>query len=85
MYTQQLSPEQESLIRQRFPRLTGEDVESLDGACDKLVDAVQDRYALNREEAERRVDEFCSSIDRAGARGSAAARRPERIEPDFSE
>ena len=44
--------------KQRWGRLTDDDVMVIDGSREKLIGTLQEKYGLAREECERQVDEF---------------------------
>lgn len=51
-------------VKQRWGKLTDDDVTALGGKKDELVGKIQERYGITREQAEREADEW--------ARASAA-------------
>lgn len=51
-------------VRERWGRLTHDDLEVIGGRWDQLVGKIQERYGITREQAERQVDEFLASLDR---------------------
>lgn len=42
--------------------LTDDDLTEIEGETEKLAGKVQERYGIEREEAKRRVDEWCKSL-----------------------
>jgi len=51
-------------VKQRWAKLTDDDVTALSGKKDELIGKIQERYGITREQAEREADEW--------ARASAA-------------
>ncbi len=51
-------------VKQRWGKLTDDDITALSGKKDELVGKIQERYGITREQAEREADEW--------ARASAA-------------
>ncbi|MCA9960751.1 MAG: CsbD family protein [Anaerolineales bacterium] len=49
-------------LRQKWGELTDDDMERIAGKRDELVGVLQEKYGHAREEAERDVDEFLSSL-----------------------
>ncbi|HOK44630.1 MAG TPA: general stress protein CsbD [Bryobacteraceae bacterium] len=45
-------------IRERWGLLTDDDVDAIAGKREHLVDRIQERYSLTREEAQRQVDDW---------------------------
>mgnify|MGYP001441072470 CR=1 FL=1 len=45
-------------VKQRWGKLTDDDVTSLSGKKDELVGKIQERYGITREQAEREADEW---------------------------
>ena len=45
-------------VRERFGKLTDDDLEIVAGNRDKFVGLIQERYGLAREEAQKRADEW---------------------------
>lgn len=62
-------------VRERWGRLTDDDIEQISGNRDKLVGLLQERYGLVKEAAERELDQFMSAhpADVEG-KGKAAGR-----------
>lgn len=55
-------------IRERWGRLTDDDLDVIAGRRDQLLGRIQQRHGLAREEAERQVGEMASSHGAAGLR-----------------
>jgi uncharacterized protein YjbJ (UPF0337 family) len=68
-------------LKQRWAKLTDDDLTALSGKKDELVGRIQERYGITREQAEREADEWAAAanadIDRAERQTTAshAARR----------
>jgi uncharacterized protein YjbJ (UPF0337 family) len=45
-------------VKQRWGKLTDDDVTALSGKKDELVGKIQERYGITREQAEREADEW---------------------------
>jgi uncharacterized protein YjbJ (UPF0337 family) len=69
-------------LKQRWAKLTDDDITALSGKKDELVGRIQERYGITREQAEREADEWAqaanANLDEADrqAMASHAARRP---------
>jgi uncharacterized protein YjbJ (UPF0337 family) len=50
-------------VRQKWAKLTDDDVENLKGKRDRLVGKIKERYGLERDEAEREVDDFIDRLN----------------------
>lgn len=50
-------------VRQRWAKLTDEDVEVLGAKKDKLVGKLVERYGILKEEAEQQIDEWIHKLD----------------------
>lgn len=57
-------------IRQRWARLTDDDLEFVAGSRDKFVGRLQERYGIVREEAERQINEWAKAARHAEVRAS---------------
>jgi len=49
-------------VRETWGKLTDDDMERIGGAKDQLVGAIQEKYGVAKEEAQRQVDKFASSF-----------------------
>lgn len=47
--------------REKWGRLTNDDLDVIEGKADQLAGKIQERYGKSREEAEKEVEEFCST------------------------
>ena len=45
-------------VKERWGKLTDDDVDIIEGQNDKLVGRIQERYGIAKEEAQRQVDEW---------------------------
>ncbi|MDX1631796.1 MAG: CsbD family protein [Thermoanaerobaculia bacterium] len=71
-------------FRQKWGKLTGNDLEQAAGIRDRLTGVLQKRYALAKDEAERKLDEFIRSLESPEEEpegGERSARRPGRRSP----
>ncbi len=57
-------------VKERWGKLTDDDLDVIDGQSDQLIGKIQERYRVAREVAQKQVDEWNSSV----ARGSEAER-----------
>jgi uncharacterized protein YjbJ (UPF0337 family) len=48
-------------IKERWGKLTDDDVDIINGQNDQLVGRIQERYGIAKEEAQRQVDEWMRS------------------------
>jgi uncharacterized protein YjbJ (UPF0337 family) len=48
-------------IKERWGKLTDDDVDIINGKNDQLVGRIQERYGIAKEEAQRQVDEWMRS------------------------
>lgn len=46
------------MVKQEWSELTDEDLTVIKGKADELVGVIQQRYGVDREEAERQIDSF---------------------------
>jgi len=56
-------------VRERWGELTDDDVDRIAGASQQLVGKIQERYGIEREEAQREVDDWLRDEEEAGVRG----------------
>jgi uncharacterized protein YjbJ (UPF0337 family) len=49
-------------VRQKWAKLTDDDVEAVKGRRDELIGRLQQRYGHAKEEIEREVDEFIRKV-----------------------
>lgn len=45
-------------VKKQWGKLTDDDIDSIEGSWERLVGAVQERYGIERQAAEERVDEY---------------------------
>ncbi|MBV8572045.1 MAG: CsbD family protein [Acidobacteriaceae bacterium] len=50
-------------LKQRWAKLTDDDVTALSGKKDELVGRIQERYGITREQAEREADEWAAAAN----------------------
>ncbi len=63
-------------LKQRWGKLTDDDLTTLSGKKDELVGKLQEKYGITREQAEREADEWATAV-RAESHARAAG-FPER-------
>jgi uncharacterized protein YjbJ (UPF0337 family) len=49
-------------LREKWGKLTDDDLESIAGRREQLIGRLQERYGIAREEAEKRANEFVESL-----------------------
>jgi uncharacterized protein YjbJ (UPF0337 family) len=49
-------------VKERWGKLTDDDVVKIEGHLDRLIGAVQKRYGYAREQAEREIDTFLEDV-----------------------
>lgn len=49
-------------LREKWGKLTDDDLEATKGRKDQLTGRLQERYGIAKEEAEKRLDEFISKF-----------------------
>jgi len=49
-------------LRQQWGKLTDDDLETIAGNRDKLVGLLQERYGIAREEAQKRADQWATTL-----------------------
>lgn len=52
------------LMKQQWGKLTDDDLSRIEGSWDRLVGVVQERYGIERQEAETRVGEYLEKMER---------------------
>jgi uncharacterized protein YjbJ (UPF0337 family) len=57
-------------VKERWGKLTDDDLDVIDGQSDQLIGKIQERYGIARQEAQKQVDEWNSNV----ARESESAR-----------
>jgi uncharacterized protein YjbJ (UPF0337 family) len=50
-------------VKERWGKLTDDDMDVIAGKKDQLVGTIQKKYGYARDEAEREVDDFCRSCN----------------------
>jgi len=51
-------------IKQKWGKLTDDEMDQINGQYDKLVGSIQERYGYSRDRAEKEVDRFMTDHDR---------------------
>lgn len=59
-------------VKQRWGKLTDDDLTTLSGKKDELVGKVQQRYGITREQAEKEADEWAATAAADTDKASAA-------------
>jgi len=49
-------------VRQKWGKLTDDDLQVVAGSKDKLVGRIQERYGIKKEEAEKQLDHWCATV-----------------------
>lgn len=52
-------------IRQKWGKLTDDDVELVKGKRDQLAGRLQERYGIAKDEADRQIDDWARDVDAA--------------------
>lgn len=65
-------------VREKWGKLTDDDLTVINGRRDQLVGKIQERYGLAKEAAEKQVDEFVRSYDPASDSSSEDTNTRER-------
>ncbi len=58
-------------IKERWGKLTDDDMEVINGQREQLIGKVQQRYGIAKEEAQRQVDEYLHSHFQAASQGAS--------------
>jgi len=61
--------------REKWGKLTNDDLDVIAGKRDQFVGRLQERYGILRDEAEKQVDEFAKSLDETNAADRAEVER----------
>lgn len=71
-------------FKQKWGKLTGSDLEQAEGIRDRLAGLLQKHYAIAKDEAEKQLDQFVSSLESGGGEGQeqAAGQPPGRSRPE---
>ena len=51
-------------VKERWGKLTDDDLEVIDGQSEQLIGTIQERYGIAREAAQKQVDEWNKSLAR---------------------
>ena len=65
-------------VREKWGKLTDDDLTVINGKRDQLVGRIQERYGIARQEAEKQVDEFNRYLDSQSTVDDAEVRAAER-------
>lgn len=50
-------------VKQRWGKLTDDDVTALSGKKDELIGKLQERYGITREQAQKEVDDWAAAVN----------------------
>jgi len=67
-------------VKEKWGKLTDDDLNVISGKRDQLVGRLQERYGTAKEEAQKQADEFVTALDGA----AYAAQKTERREEKYS-
>ncbi len=62
--------------KERWGKLTDDDIDVIDGQHDQLIGKIQERYGVAREAAQKQVDEWNANIARETARETDVQEKP---------
>ena len=51
------------LVEERWNRLTGRELDRIEGNYDRFISKLQEKYGMSRLEAERELDEFRAGLE----------------------
>ena len=51
-------------VKERWGKLTDDDIDVIDGQHDQLIGKIQERYGIAREAAQKQVDEWNANVAR---------------------
>jgi len=60
--------------RERWGKLTDDDIQTLSGKKDNLVGKIQERYGIAKEEAEKQAEDWSQALKEVRQQDSAASR-----------
>jgi len=60
--------------RERWGKLTDDDIQTLTGKKDNLVGRIQERYGIAKEEAEKQAEEWSQALKEVEKQDNAASR-----------
>jgi len=60
-------------VRERWGKLTDDDLERAKGSQEQMIGALQERYGYTKEQAQREVDDFSRSLSKPSASSSQRA------------
>ena len=67
--------EMKGSVKERWGKLTDDDISTVNGQTDQLVGRIQQRYGLAKEDAHRQVDEWIRSHGVSESEGHTQRRR----------
>jgi uncharacterized protein YjbJ (UPF0337 family) len=65
-------------MREKWGKLTDDDVETISGSRDRFVGKLQERYGIAKEEAQKRADEWVNSLRVAESEHGTTERPPQK-------
>src|SRR6266568_5183846 len=58
-------------VKEKFGKLTDDDLKTIEGNRDKFIGKLQERYGYAKEEAQKRADEWARALSDMGAQSGA--------------
>jgi uncharacterized protein YjbJ (UPF0337 family) len=58
--------------KQAWSKLTDDDIANLSGKRDQLAGKIQERYGIQKQEAERQIDDWVSKLGTSGGRSDGS-------------
>ena len=58
-------------VKEKFGKLTDDDLQMIEGNRDKFVGKLQERYGIAREEAQKRADEWATTLSQTAEQSGA--------------
>lgn len=68
------------LVKERWGKLTDDDLDVIDGQTEQLIGTIQERYGVAREAAEKQVDEWNAGLAHESRRSDVEEKRNISIE-----
>jgi uncharacterized protein YjbJ (UPF0337 family) len=59
-------------VKEKWGKLTDDDITTINGKREQLVGKLQERYGLAKDQAEKQLDEFTASLDDVDTRREAS-------------
>jgi uncharacterized protein YjbJ (UPF0337 family) len=66
-------------VKERWGKLTDDDINVIDGKHDQLVGRIQERYGIAREAAQKQVDEWNAALDKESKAGVEKTGDPDQF------